>query len=153
MPLDQSFVGHKFEPTAPYRVGREKILEFADAIGAPDPAYRDPAAARGLGYPDVIAPPTFPVVFSMGVHQSLIDLRGLGLDFSRVVHADQRFVYTRPVHAGDQLVCLSWIETIMARGGHDFITTRTEVVTDESEPVVTFWCRLVVRGEGGSADE
>ena len=65
MALDQSFVGRKYPPTEPYEVGREKIREFADAIGDPNPAYRDADAARALGHPDVIAPPTFAIVLSM----------------------------------------------------------------------------------------
>ncbi len=60
MPLDQSFVGRTYPPTSPYEVGREKIREFAEAIGDTNPAYTDPEAARALGHPDVIAPPTFP---------------------------------------------------------------------------------------------
>ena len=52
MALDHSYVGRKYPPTAPYQVGREKIREFAAAIGATDPAYHDPAAARALGHPD-----------------------------------------------------------------------------------------------------
>ena len=64
--LDQSFVGRTYPPTEPYQVGREKIREFADAIGATDAAYHDPAAAAALGYPDVVAPPTFPVVLTHG---------------------------------------------------------------------------------------
>ncbi len=147
MALDPSFVGRTYPPTEPYLVGREKIREFADAIGADDAAYRDPAAAAALGHAEVIAPPTFPVVVSMAANQVLIDDPALGLDFTRVVHGDQRFAYTRPVRAGDRLVCLSTVEEIMSRGGHDFLTTRTEVATDEGEPVVTVWSRLVVRGE------
>lgn len=63
MALDQSFVGRSYPATAPYEVGREKIREFAEAIGDAAPAYTDAEAARALGYPDVIAPPTF--VFSI----------------------------------------------------------------------------------------
>jgi len=147
MALDPSFVGRSYPPTEAYAVGREKIREFADAIGADEAAYRDPAAAAALGHPDVIAPPTFPVVVTMAANQALIDDPALGLDFSRVVHGDQRFAYVRPVRAGDRLVCVSTVEEIMSRGGHDFLTTRTEVATDTGEPVVTVWSRLVVRGE------
>ena len=62
MPLDPSFVGRTYPPTEPYQVGREKIREFAAAIGDANPAYPDPEAARALGHPDVVAPPTFPIV-------------------------------------------------------------------------------------------
>src|SRR5690242_1628595 len=105
MALDPSFVGRTYPPTDPYAVGREKVREFADAIGAEDGAFRDVAAAKALGHPDVIAPPTFAVVVASLAGTVLIDDPSLGLDFSRVVHADQRFAYTRPIRAGDRLVC------------------------------------------------
>jgi acyl dehydratase len=148
MALDPSYQGRTYPPTTPYVVGREKIREFADAIGSSDAVHRDPAAAAACGYPDVIAPPTFPVVVATLANQALIDDPELGLDFSRVVHGDQRFAYIRPIHAGDRLVCVSTVEEIMSRGGHDFLTTRTDVSTDAGEAVVSVWSRLVVRGEG-----
>jgi acyl dehydratase len=147
MPLDQSFVGRNWPPTAPYLVGREKIREFAAAIGATDPEYHDPEAARAIGYPDVVAPPTFPIVVTMAASRQVIADPDLGMDYSRVVHGDQRFAYTRPVVAGDALVCVNTVEEITQRGGHDFITTRTDVTTDTGEPVVTAWSKLVQRGE------
>jgi acyl dehydratase len=148
MALDQSYVGRTFAPPEPYLVGREKIREFADAIGADDAAYRDPAAAAALGHPEVIAPPTFPVLLTLAASYALGADPGLGLDLDRVVHGDQRFRYTRPVRAGDRLVCVTTVEKIMARGGHDFLTTRTDIATEAGEPVVSVWSRLVVRGEG-----
>jgi acyl dehydratase len=146
MPLDQSFVGRSWPPTEPYAVGREKIREFARAVGATDAAYHDPAAARALGYADVVAPPTFPVVVTMGTSRQIIEDPGLGLDYSRVVHGDQKFAYVRPVVAGDSLVCVNTIEEITTRGGHDFLTTRTDVSTEAGEPVLTAWSKLVQRG-------
>jgi len=146
MPLDQSFVGRSYPPTAPYLVGREKIREFASAIGATDAEYHEPEAARAIGYADVVAPPTFPVVITMAASLQIIADPELGLDYSRVVHGDQRFVYTRPVVAGDALICVNSVDEITQRGGHDFITTRTEVSTEAGEPVVTVWSKLVQRG-------
>ncbi|MEH1100603.1 FAS1-like dehydratase domain-containing protein [Micromonospora sp. CPCC 205561] len=148
MSLDPSFVGRTYPPTAPYQVGREKIREFAAAIGAADPAHHDPEAARALGHPDVVAPPTFPIVLTLAANQQIIDDPALGVDYSRVVHGDQRFAYTRPVVAGDELVCVSVIDDVSSRGGHGFLTTRTEVATAAGDPVVTVWSKLVVRGEG-----
>jgi acyl dehydratase len=147
MPLDPSFVGRSYPPTAPYLVGREKIREFASAIGATDAEYHDPEAARAIGYADVVAPPTFPVVVTMAASRQIIADPELGMDYSRVVHGDQRFAYTRPVVAGDALVCVNSVDEILQRGGHDFITTRTEVTTEAGEPVVTVWSKLVQRGE------
>ena len=147
MPLDQSFVGRSWPATAPYLVGREKIREFATAIGATDAEYHDPEAARAAGYPDVVAPPTFPVVVAMAANRQIVADPTLGLDYSRVVHGDQRFAYTRPVVAGDSLICVNTVDDITSRGGHDFLTTRTEVTTEAGEPVVTVWSKLVQRGE------
>jgi acyl dehydratase len=147
MALDPSFVGRTYPPTDAYEVGREKIREFARAVGATDPAHTDPAAARALGHPDVVAPPTFPVVLTMSAGAQIIDDPALDIDYSRVVHGDQKFAYTRPVYAGDRLTCVCTVEEITSRGGHDFVTTRTDVATEDGEPVVTAWSKLVVRGE------
>jgi acyl dehydratase len=147
MPLDPSFVGRSWPPSAPYIVGREKIREFATAIGATDAEYHDPEAARALGYSDVVAPPTFPIVVTMAANSQIMRDPGLGMDYTRVVHGDQKFSYVRPVVAGDTLVCVSTVEEITQRGGHDFITTRADVTTDSGEPLLTAWMKLVQRGE------
>lgn len=147
MPLNPAYVGHRFPPTTPYRVGREKIREFAEAIGAPDAVYRDPLAAMAAGHPDVIAPPTFPI---MVAHPTILQLAtdpDLGLDFARMVHGEQRFIYTRPIHAGDVLVSVCTIDDITGRAGLEFLTTSTAISTEEGEPVVVGTARLVVRGE------
>ncbi len=147
MPLDSGYAGHSFPPTVPYTVGREKIREFAHAIGADNAVYVDPAAAAKLGYLDVIAPPTFPIVVTAETMRQLIDDPGLGLDFSRVVHGDQRFTYVRPVRAGDVLTCVCTVAEITERGGHGFLTTRTEITDASGDLVVTATAKLVVRGE------
>ncbi len=148
MPIDPSFIGRTYPPTAPYEVGREKIREFADAIGASHPAHRDPAAAHALGHRDVFAPPTFPVVLTIGDSGSQVfDDPDLGIDFSRLVHGDQRFRYTRPIYAGDRLSCVCTIEDITFRAGNDFLVTRTELFAEDAEPVVTVWSKMVIRGE------
>ncbi|BCB86704.1 hypothetical protein Psuf_040170 [Phytohabitans suffuscus] len=84
----------------------------------------------------------------MAASRQIVDDPALGVDYSRVVHGDQRFAYQRPVVAGDELVCVNTVEEIMSRGGHDFMTTRTDVITSGGEPVVSVWSKLVVRGEG-----
>lgn len=68
MALDQSFVGRSYPPTDPYEVGREKIREFAAAVGDTNPVYSDPEAAKSYGYPDVIAPPTFVFAITFKAH-------------------------------------------------------------------------------------
>jgi acyl dehydratase len=147
MPLDPSFVGRTYPPTAPYLVGREKIREFARAIGAEDAAYHDPDAARAIGYADVVAPPTFVTVVTMSASRQVSGDPALGMDYSRVVHGDQKFSYARPIQAGDELTCVNTVEDITQRGGHDFLTVRTEVTDGAGQLVVTATSKLVQRGE------
>jgi acyl dehydratase len=146
MALDQAFVGRSYGPGPVYEVGREKIREFADAIGDANEAYRDPEVARKLGHPDVIAPPTFPIVVSMRASAELVADPELGLDYSRVVHGEQRFAYTRPVHAGDRLVSVLTVDSIRSAAGNDILGTRTELSTPEGELVVTAYSTIVARG-------
>jgi acyl dehydratase len=146
MALDQAFVGRSYGPGPVYEVGREKIREFADAIGDTHEAYRDPEAARKLGHPDVIAPPTFPIIVSMRASAELVADPELGLDYSRVVHGEQRFAYARPVRAGDRLVSVLTVDSIRSAAGNDILGTRTELSTPEGEIVVTAYSTIVARG-------
>lgn len=100
MALDQSFVGRTYPPSAPYEVGREKIREFADAVGDANPAYTDVDTAKALGHADVIAPPTFVFSITFKAAGVVVQDPQLGLDYTRVVHGDQKFAYRRPVRAG-----------------------------------------------------
>jgi len=146
MALDQSFIGREYPPTEPYEVGREKIREFALAIGDDNPAYSDPAAARALGYPDVIAPPTFPIVITMRAAAQVVQDPALGLDYSKVVHGEQRFTYVRPIQAGDVLQVKVVVDAVRAVAGNDMLTTRGEVSTVDGELVVTAISTIVARG-------
>ncbi|GAA1173602.1 MaoC family dehydratase N-terminal domain-containing protein [Streptomyces hebeiensis] len=145
MALDQSFVGRSYPPTAPYEVGREKIREFAEAVGDPNPAYLDPEAAKALGHCDLIAPPTFVFAITFKAARDVIADPQLGLDYSRVVHGDQKFAYSRPVRAGDRLAVTSTIEAIKSLAGNDIIDVRGEVHDEAGEHVVTAWTKLVAR--------
>ncbi|MER5970101.1 MULTISPECIES: MaoC family dehydratase N-terminal domain-containing protein [unclassified Streptomyces] len=145
MALDQSFVGRSYPPTRPYEVGREKIREFAEAIGDANPVYTDPDAAKELGHPDVIAPPTFVFSVTFKAAFQVIEDPALGLDYSRVVHGDQKFVHTRPVRAGDRLSVTSSIESIKSLAGNDVLSVRGDVHDDSGEHVVTAYTKLVAR--------
>ncbi|WP_194908812.1 MaoC family dehydratase N-terminal domain-containing protein [Catenulispora rubra] len=153
MALDVGFIGRTYPPTAVYEVGREKIREFADAIGDPNPVYRDPAVAQDLGHRDVLAPPTFPIAITWPAATVIIEDPDLGLDFSRVLHGEQRFVHNRPIYADDQLTATVTIEDITERMGQGFLSTRTELNTVDGELVVTGFSKLVVVGAGGGEGE
>lgn len=149
MGVDPSVVGRSYSPSAVYEVGREKIREFAEAIGDPDPVYRDPAVARLLGHPDVIAPPTFPAVLAIPAGTALIG--ELGIEVSRVVHGDQSFAYQRPVRAGDRLRSTITVERIRSVADSEVITMRTDLATEDGEPVVTARSTMVAQNPDGIA--
>jgi acyl dehydratase len=147
--INREYLGKTFPPTEPYEVSREKLREFADAIGDANPVYRSRAAAAEAGFPDVIAPPTFPIVVSMaGSAQALAD-PGLNLNYAMVVHGEQRFVYTRPLRAGDVVTAQVTISDIRELGRNSMMTTSTEIRTVEGELVATAYSTIVERGGAG----
>jgi acyl dehydratase len=145
MAVNAGFTGRTYPPTAPYSVGREKIREFAEAVGAVDVVHIDPAAARARGYRDVIAPPTFAVLIAQKCDRQFIVDPEAGVDFSRLVHGEQRFVHHRPITAGDEIVGVLTVDSVKAAGGNSMVTTRSELSTTEGEPVCTATSTVVIR--------
>jgi len=139
--------GRVFEPTAPYLVGREKIREFARAVFATSPLNHDPEAAVAAGYSDIVAPPTFPVVIQESTLAQLLAEPDAGIDFTRVVHGDQRFSYTRPIVAGDELTAVLNVASIKSLGGHSMVTAESTITDASGAHVVTAISTLVVRGD------
>ena len=138
-----------FEPTVLYVVGREKVREFASAVFATAPIHHDVNAAIAAGYSDVVAPPTFPIVIQEKTLQQLLSHPGAGIDFSRVVHGDQRFEYQRPLVADDEVVATLRVTKIQSLGGHTMVTSESTITTTAGEPVVVATSTLVIRGEEG----
>ena len=100
MPVNESFVGRTYPPTEPFQVGREAIRDFAASVGARSPIHHDVEAARAAGYRDLVAPPTFAVIPGQRTDAQFVTDAEAGVDFSRVVHGEQRFVHHRPIVAG-----------------------------------------------------
>ena len=146
MALNPDFVGRTYPPVGTYQVGREKIREFATAIGDSNPLFHDVKAASAAGYADVVAPPTFAFALAFQAMLSVVSDPELGLDYSRVVHGEEKFVYARPIVAGDELVVSSVIDTIRAAAGNDMITVRSDIATVAGEHVVTTYSLSVARG-------
>lgn len=146
MALNLEFVGRVYPPSPAYVVGREKIREFAAAIGDLNPACHDVAAARALGYADLVAPPTFAVVIAMKAATAAVKDPALGLDYSRVVHGEQRFAFVRPIVAGDQLQVTVTIEALRTMAGNDMVTTRGDIATLDGEAVASATSLLIARG-------
>lgn len=147
MPVNPSVEGRVYPPVAPYLVGREKVREFARAVFAGHPTHFDPEAARAAGYADVVAPPTFPIVVTGATMQQLLDDPDAGVDFTRVVHGDQRFTFTRPIVAGDALTATMTITSVKSIGGHSMVTSESAITDATGAHVVTATSTLVVRGD------
>ena len=146
MALDRELVGRSYPPSAVYEVARTKIAEFATAVGDDSPLYRDADAARAAGHPDVIAPPTFAIVVTMDAAGVVLADPEVGIDFSRVVHGDQKFIHHRPIRAGDRLVSTATIDGARSVAGNDLLTTRVDVADESGEQVCTAVMTLVARG-------
>ncbi|MFC5753018.1 MaoC family dehydratase N-terminal domain-containing protein [Actinomadura rugatobispora] len=144
MPLNRDFIGRSYPPSEPYEVSRVKIREFAQAIGDENPIYRDPEAAKAAGHPDVIAPPTFPIVLSLS-NAGMSDPE-LGLNYAMVLHGEQRFEYTRPLRAGDVVTATSTITEIRSIGNNEKMVLETEIATVEGELICKSYNTVVERG-------
>jgi acyl dehydratase len=146
--INQEFIGRTYPPTEVYSVGREKIREFAKALGETSPCFFDVESARALGYPDLIAPPTFAIVITMQAGGQVVHDPELGLDYTRVVHGEQRFVQHRPIFAGDEITSTVSVDSIRSAAGNDMITVKTLVHAADGELVSTVFSLLVSRGVG-----
>ena len=146
MGVNPDISGRSYPPAPVYEVGREKIAEFATAIGSSDPAHLDPEAARSQGHPDVIAPPTFAIIVAQRAEAAVVGDPEAGIDYSRVVHGEQLFTHHRPIVAGDRLVATPHVDSAREAGGHGMVTTRVEITTETGEPVSTAVSTIVVRG-------
>ena len=137
----------------PCEASRVKIMEFARAIGDPNPVYRDQAAARQAGYPDVIAPPTFAIVAALPASIAAAREMLPGTGATTIVHVDQRFEYTRPIRAGDVLHAESAVTSVRELRGTAMITVRTEIRAASGEHICGAWMTLAALPAGGQAPD
>ena len=136
-------VGKAYPPVS-YAVGREKVREFAAAVGEENPLHHDLDAAREAGYADVVAPPMFAVVFGgRAMAPALFDPE-VGIDFSRMVHGGQEFVWGPPVVAGDEIATEVEVKDIAERGGLQFYVFESRSTNQDGETVCTgTWTNIV----------
>jgi acyl dehydratase len=136
-------VGKAYPPVS-YAVGREKVREFAAAVGEENPLHHDLDAAREAGYADVVAPPMFAVVFGgRAMAPALFDPE-VGIDFSRMVHGGQEFVWGPPVVAGDEIATEVEVKDVSERGGLQFFVFESRSTNQDGETVCTgTWTNIV----------
>jgi len=147
VPLNRAFIGRSYPAPGTYEVSREKIRDFAVAIGDPQPAYVDPEAARALGHADVIAPPTFLTTlgFRFPTASPIADPE-LGLNYALVVHGEQHYTHHRPVRAGDVLTVTTRVDDIRDAGRNELMVLVAEISTADGERVADARSTVVSRG-------
>ena len=146
MPLNRSFVGREYPLEPPFEVGRELIRHFASAIGDTNSISHDVAAAQAAGHRDLVASPTFLTTLSFRRTGGPIDDPELDLDYSLVVHGEQRFVLHRPVYAGDVLSGVTTVLDIRDVGRNEAMVFQTDVRAADGEPVATTTMTMISRG-------
>ena len=145
MALSTETIGKSYAPVT-YAVGREKIREYAAAVGETNPLHLDLAAARAAGYADLVAPPMFAVVYSSpAVTVAMFDPE-LGVDFARVVHGAQELVWGPPVIAGDEVTTTATVMEVSERGGMTFYVFEAASENQRGETVCTGTWTIIVRG-------
>jgi acyl dehydratase len=145
MPVKTAAVGKTYPPVT-YAVGREKIKEYALAVGETNPIHLDVEAARAAGYADVVAPPMFTVVYSApAVGPGIFD-PDVGIDFAMMVHGGQEFRWGRPVVAGDEITTTASVKDVSERGGKGFYVFESRSVDQDGEEVCVGTWTNIVRG-------
>lgn len=147
MAANADVIGKSYPPST-YAVGREKIREYAAAVGETNPIHLDADAARAAGHADVVAPPMFAVVYgSRSVVPALFDPE-VGIDFAMMVHAEQEFVWGPLVVAGDEITTTASVKDVSERGGMAFYVFETASENQRGETVCTGTWTQLVRGGG-----
>jgi acyl dehydratase len=138
-------VGKTYPPTL-YAVGREKIKEYARAVGETNPLHLDHEAARAAGYADVVAPPMFAVVYcSAAMGPAYFDPE-LGIDFPRLVHGGQEFKWGPPVVAGDEITTTVSVKSVEERAGNGFFVFESVSTNQDGHTVSVGTWTNIVRG-------
>ena len=145
MAVNTDVIGKTFAP-ATYAVGREKIREYAHAVGETNPLHLDLEAARAAGHRDLVAPPMFAVVYASPVLMPALFDPAIGLDFSRMVHGAQEFAWGPLVVAGDEIATEAELVSKEERGGMGFFVFETRSDNQDGERVCTGTWTNIVRG-------
>ena len=145
MPVNSEAIGKTYPPFE-YEVGREKIGEYARAVGEDNPIYSDRDAAREAGYRDVTAPPMFAVVYSLQAVAPAIFDPDVGLNFAMMVHGGQEFVWGEPVCSGDVISTAATVKDISEKGGMGFYVFESVSTNQDGQEVVRATWTNIVRG-------
>jgi acyl dehydratase len=145
MPLNQELKGKEYQEVE-FLVERDRVLQFADAIGEDQPVFRDPEAARATGHQEQLAPPTFVTVMQILTSGQVVMDQELGLNYALVVHGEQEYEWRRPVKVGDKLKAKPRIADIYARGPNEFLVIEADIKDPSGETVALARTTLLSRG-------
>jgi acyl dehydratase len=145
MPVDTKAAGKTYEPKI-YAVGREKVREYANAVGETNPVHLDVEAARAAGYADVVAPPMFAVVYSAPAMAPAVLDPDVGINLAMMVHGGQEFAWGQPVVAGDEITTTASVKDISERDGKGFYVFETVSTNQDGDTVATGTWTNIVRG-------
>ena len=145
MPVNQAAIGKRFPPFE-YEVGKEKIAEYARAVGEDNPVYFDRDKAKEAGFRDVPAPPMFAVVYSSGAMGPAIFDPDVGINFAMMVHGGQEFAWGEPVCAGDVITTEVSVKDISEKGGMGFYVFESVSRNQDGQEVVRGTWTNIVRG-------
>jgi acyl dehydratase len=146
VPVPSDKIGKAYAPVT-YAVGREKVREYAAAVGESNPLYYDLDAARAAGYADLLAPPMFVVVYSSGPFMTALFDPELEIDFAHLVHGAQRFRWEQPVVAGDEITTTLTVTDISQRAGLRFDSFETTSLNQRGETTCVGTWSTIIRGE------
>jgi len=145
MPLKTDAVGKEW-PASTYQVGREKIREYANALGIDNPVHFDVEAARAAGFRDVVAPPMFAVVYSSPAMAPAMFDPDVAMNFAAMVHGGQQFEWDEPACSGDEVTTTAKCASIEEKDGKGFYVFETNSVNQDGAQVVRGTWTLIVRG-------
>jgi acyl dehydratase len=145
VPVNTEAIGKRYEPVT-YAVGREKIREYAAAVGETNPLHHDLDAARAAGHADLVAPPMFAVVYASRSLVSAMFDPEVGINFAMMVHGSQEFRWDRLVIAGDEVTTTASVKEISERGGMGFYVFETASKNQRGETLCTGTWTNIVRG-------
>jgi acyl dehydratase len=148
MALNLDLKGKEYLPVE-LLVDRERVTQFANAIGETDPIYLDADAARAAGHPEQLAPPTFATVMQIMTSGQVVLDEELGLDYSRVVHGEQEYEWTRPLHVGDRLRTVPRLANVYAKGPNEYVVIEADIADESGSRVVLSRTTLLSRGTSG----
>ncbi|MEX2196317.1 MAG: MaoC family dehydratase N-terminal domain-containing protein [Thermoleophilaceae bacterium] len=145
MAVDTSKIGKTYPP-AEYEVGREKIREYANAVGEENPVHRDRPAAQEAGFRDVVAPPMFAVVYSAPAMGPAILDPELGINLMMMVHGGQEFAWSEPVCSGDTITTEAKVKELFEKDGKQFYVFESVSTNQDGAEVARGTWTNIVRG-------